>query len=243
MTSTIARRLALAALLLAAPFASAQTTVPGAAIDLELYNANDGSNAFCVAPGDTFWANLYIRPATGPGSTMSCSVACGSTTGGPGSPATAAVDVGFASAQLAYFRAEVNTDPTFAAVDGLVQDQNLPQGRIGWALAGDWTPNGNTSGTLGDPCEMLKINRSDWVVRLGFNVLGAGQSVLAINAPPNGPLSFADVCGTPAYTASNGGIDEVVPATVSTECPSVTSIIFRNGVETGDSSVWTSTTG
>lgn len=243
MHSTTTRRLALAAMLLAAPLAMAQTTVPGAAIDLEVYNPRDGSNAFCVAPGDTFWANLYVRPATGAGSTMSCSVACGSTIGGPGSLATAAVDVGFTPGQLAYFRGDVNSDPTFAAVDGLVQDQNLTQGRIGWALAGDWTPDGSTAGTLGDPCEMLKLNRSDWVIRLGFSVLGAGQSVLAINAPPDGPLSFADVCGATAYTTANGGIDEVVPATVSTECPSVSDIIFRNGVETGDASVWTSTTG
>jgi hypothetical protein len=90
---------------------------------------------------------------------------------------------------------------------------------------------------------MRKLASPDWVVQLGFNVLEAGQSVLAINAPPNGPLSFADVCGSPAYTTSNGGVDEVVPATVRTDCPSVANIIFRNGVETGDSSVWTSTTG
>jgi hypothetical protein len=90
---------------------------------------------------------------------------------------------------------------------------------------------------------MLKLDSPEWVVRIGFNVLEAGQSVLAINAPPDGPLSFADVCGSPAYTPGNGGVDEVVAATVSTSCPSVANVIFRNGVETGDASVWTSTTG
>lgn len=237
------RVLLLATFLAAAPYAVAQSTVPGAAIDLEVYNPQDGSNTFCVAPGDTFWAGLYVRPATGAGSTMSCDVACGSTVGGPGSVATAAVEIDFAPAQLAYFRSDVNADPTFAAVDGLVQDQNLAQGQVGWALAGDWTPNGSTTGTLADPCAMLRLDHPDWVVRFGFNVLGTGESALAINAPPDGPMSFADVCGSPAYTTANGGIDEVVPATVRTDCPSVLNVIFRNGVETGDSSVWTSTVG
>lgn len=235
--------LALATVLLAVPYGTAQTTVPGPAIDVEVYNPTDGSNSFCVAPGDTFWAGLYVRPASGAGSTMSCNVACGPTLGGPGSVATAAVDVGFTSGQLAFFRADVNSDPGSAAADGLVQAQNLSQGRVGWALAGDWTPDGNTSGTLDNPCAMLKLDSPEWVVRIGFNVLEAGQSVLAINAPPDGPLSFADVCGSPAYTPANGGVDEVVPAAVSTSCPSVANVIFRNGVETGDASVWTSTSG
>jgi hypothetical protein len=234
---------ALATVLLAVPQATAQTTEPGPAIDVEIYNPADGSNTFCVAPGDTFWAGLYVRPASGAGSTMTCSVACGLTVGGPGSVATAAVDVGFVPAKLAYFRADVNSDPAFPAVDGLVQEQNLAQGQVGWALAGDWTPDGNTGGSLADPCAMLKLTHPDWVVQFGFSVLAAGQSVLGINAPPDGPLSFADVCGSPAYTSANGGVDEVVPATVSTDCPSVQNIIFRNGVETGDASVWSSIVG
>lgn len=239
----LTRTVVFAAALLAASAASAQTTHPGSAIDLELYNPADGGNAFCVAPGDTFWASLYVRPASGAGSTMTCSPLCGSAIGGPGSLAAAAVDVGFAPTALAYLGADLNPDPTFAAVDGLVQEQNLGQGRVGWALAGDWTPDGTTTGSLHDPCDMLKLDHAGWVVRFGFSVLGEGTTSLVVNEPPDGPLSFADVCGSPAYTISNGGIDEVVAATVTNDCPAVSNIIFRNGVETGNASVWTSTVG
>jgi hypothetical protein len=77
------------------------------------------------------------------------------------------------------------------------------------------------------------------VARFAFNVLIKGDSALVLRGEPDFPLSFADVCGMPAYSQSNGGIDEVVPATVSTECPEVVNVVFRNGVETGDTSVWT----
>lgn len=235
--------LAAAALMVAAPAAVAQTTLPGGAIDVEIYNPTDGTNLICAAPGDTLWAGLYVRPASGAGSTMTCSLLCGSASGGPGSLAVAAVDVGFSASHLAYFRTDVNPDPAFAAADGLVQEQNLADGRVGWALAGDWTPDGSTGGSLADPCAMLKLADPGWVARIGFNVLEAGQSQLAIGAPPASPLSFADVCGSPAYTTANGGVDEVVPAAVSTECPSVSGIIFRNGVDTGDTSVWSESVG
>jgi hypothetical protein len=237
------RHLALAASLLVASLGAAQTTLPGPAIDVELYNAADGGNDFCAAPGDTFWAGLYIRPASGAGSTMTCSVACGSAVGGPGSLAAAAVDVAFDGSRLSYFAAAVNPDPGFAAVDGLVQEQNVAQGRVGWALAGDWTPDGSTAGALADPCAMLKLGQPDWVARFGFNVLVKGESVLDLRGEPSFPLSFADVCGMPAYSQLNGGIDEVVPATVSTECPELADVLFRNGVETGDASVWTASVG
>ena len=170
---------------------------------------------------------------------MSCNVQCGAAVGGPGSLAAGAVDVGFDGSRLSYFAAAVNPDPGFAAVDGLVQEQNLTQGRVGWALAGDWTPDGSTGGVLDDPCVMLKLAQPGWVARFAFNVLVKGQSALQLRADPDFPLSFADICGAPAYSQANGGIDEVVAATVSTECPEVVSVIFRNGVETGDTSVWT----
>ena len=237
------RHLALAAVLLAAPFGAAQTTQAGPAIDVEVYNPADGSNAFCAAPGDSFWAGLYVRPASGPGTTMSCSVLCGTAVGGPGSLAAGAVDVAFNGSRLAYFAASVNPDPGFAAVDGLVQEQNVTAGRVGWALAGDWTPNGSTAGVLADPCAMLKLAQPGWVATFGFSVLVEGQTVLEIREQPGFALSFTDICGAPVYTQGNGGIDEVVAATVSTECPEVADIIFRNGVETGDASVWTALAG
>ena len=90
--------LAAAALMAAAPAAVAQTTLPGGAIDVEIYNPADGTNLICAAPGDTLWAGLYVRPASGAGSTMTCSLLCGSAAGGPGSLAAAAVDVPVAAA-------------------------------------------------------------------------------------------------------------------------------------------------
>jgi hypothetical protein len=237
------RHLALVAVLLAASFGAAQTTLPGPAIDVEIYNPADGSNAFCAAPGDSFWARLYVRPASGPGTTVSCPVLCGTAVGGPGSLATGVVDVAFDGGRVSYFAASVNPDPGFAAVDGLVQDQNVTAGRVGWALAGDWTPDGSTAGALDDPCAMLKLAQAGWVASFGFSVLVEGESVLELRDQPGFQLSFADICGVPAYSRANGGIDEVVPATISTECPDVEGVIFRNGVETGDAAVWTTFVG
>lgn len=225
-------------------FAAAQTTSPGPAIDVEVFNPVDGSNVLCAAPGDTVVARLFVRPATGPGSSFSCTLPCGSASGGPANLAAAAVDIGFDGSRLAYFSAANNPDPGFAAIDGLLQTQNLASGRLGWALAGDWTPDGSTGGTLADPCAMLTLDQAGWVASLAFNVTRGGPSTLTVRDAPAFPLSFADVCGPTTYITSNGGIDEVVSATVATgspQCPAFDGIIFRNGFETGDTSLWQAT--
>jgi hypothetical protein len=225
-------------------FAAAQTTSPGPAIDVEVFNPVDASNLFCAAPGDTLVARLYVRPATGPGTSFSCTLPCGSASGGPANIAAAAVDIGFDGSRLAYFSAANNPDPGFAAVDGLLQTQNLASGRLGWALAGDWTPDGSTGGTLADPCSMLKLDHAGWVASLAFNVMRSGPSALTVRDEPVFPLSFADACGPSNYTSSNGGIDEVVSATVATgspQCPALDAVIFRNGFETGGTTLWQAT--
>jgi hypothetical protein len=69
----------------------------------------------------------------------------------------------------------------------------------------------------------------------------SGESELTIREDPAFQLSFADICGPTVYTGPNGGIDEVVSATVSTgspECPEFDDIIFRNGFETGGTTLW-----
>jgi hypothetical protein len=237
------RWLAVAALVAVAVSAPAQTTNPGPAIDLEIYNPADGSNAICAAPGDTVWARIFVRPATGGGTSIDCTIHCGGTVGGPANIASAILDLSFDRNVLAYWDSFNNPDAAFAAVDGLIQEQNLDQGRIGWALAGDWTPDGDTSGSLADPCTMLKIDQLGWLVEIGFNVLDRGEVELLFRDSPEFAMSLADVCGSEAFTTANGGIDEVIGATVSTECPATSDVLFRNGFDTGDASLWTTSIG
>ena len=67
--------------LLIGSLASAQTTQPGDAIDLEVYNPIDGSNRFCVAPSATIEARVYLRPGSDTSScTLSCSISACSLT-------------------------------------------------------------------------------------------------------------------------------------------------------------------
>ena len=224
-----------------AGLAAAQTSSPGPAIDVEIVNPADGSNLICGAPGDTIAARLYVRPASGPGTSFTCTLPSGSAAGGPANLAAAVVDISFDGARLEYHQAANNPDPAFAAIDGLLQAQNLAAGRLGWALAGDWTPNADTGGTLADPCAMLKLDQAGWVASLAFNVIASGQSALALRSEPAFPLSFADACGPTTYSPANGGIDQVLSATVATGsplCPAFDHIVFRNGFETGGSSLW-----
>lgn len=221
--------------------AAAQTSTPGPGIDVEIYDANGGGNWFCAAPGDTVWAYLYVGPAIGAGSSIECAAPCGSALGGPANIAAATIDVAFDPDHLAFFSAFNNGFMGAVGADGLLQLQSLAAGRVGWALAGDWTPDGDTSGTLADPCQMSLLDQPGWMVRLGFNVRSAGTTQIDLRNEPDFPLAFADICGSEVFTSSNGGIDEVRPATVSTgspDCPHLDGVIFRNGFETGDVSAW-----
>ena len=215
----------------------AQTSTPGPAIDIEIINPADGSNTFCVAPGETLTARLFIRPGT---DTTSCTPSCGTVVeGGPGQIATAVVDIAYDEENLSLAATADNSGT--AAIDGLLQD-NSPQGRIGWALAGDWTPNADTSGTLASPCDMQLLDSADWVLETEFTVQPTASGITSLHLrretdTKSFNLSFADICGSEAFTATNGGIDEIIDGTVliSSSCADV---LFFDGFEDGAINRW-----
>ncbi len=230
---------------LLALFASAgwaQTSTPGPAIDIEILNPADGSNTFCVAPGGTLTARLFIRPGT---DTTSCTPSCGTVVnGGAAHIATAVIDIAFDNQKMALVNSTKNTSS--AAVDGLVQD-NAAQGRIGWALAGDWTPDADTSGALATPCDMQLLDSADWVLETNFSVDPSASGITSLHFrletdPDPFALSFADICGAEAFTQANGGIHEIFDGAVlvSSNC---TSLLFFDGFEDGGFLAWSSNTG
>lgn len=216
-----------------------QTSMPGPAVDLEVVNPSDRTNLFCVGPDETLTARLFIRPGT---ATTSCTPSCGTAVdGGAANLATAVADIAFDAEKLTFTSAINN--PLTAAVDGLVQD-NSAQGRIGWALAGDWTPNGDTSGTLATPCDMQLLDSADWVVEINFSVLPSASGITSFRLrretdPDSFSLSFADICGSEALTKANGGVDEIIDGIVliSSSCADV---LFFDGFESGATDLWTS---
>ncbi len=221
--------------------AAAQSSTPGPAIDVEIFNSTDGTNSFCAAPGDTFWAYVYISPATGGASSFQCFTPCGLVQGGPANIAAATIDVAFDPTHLAFHSAFNNGFMGAAAADGMLRLEALGTGRLGWVLAGDWTPDGDTAGTLADPCEMGLLDQSGWIVRFAFTVQTSGSSDIVLRDEPAFPLAFADICGSPTFSSATGDIDEVLSATVSSgspACPELNGIIFRNGFEIGDLSAW-----
>jgi hypothetical protein len=232
MTCKRITKLALALLLVLPAAAMAQTTTPGASIDLEIYNPIDGSSTFCSDVGVPFWANVYVRPGS---DATSCSLACGTVAGGPANIGTGVIDVAFDPAALSYVSAETNPDPTFAAVDGLLQTQNLASGRIGWALAGDWLVDGDPVSGLNDPCAMQKLDAPGWVFRVQLQPVTGAASPLALVQQPDFALSFADMCGSPAFTVAGGGIDEVRSALYIGPCAD---ILFADDFESGTTGAW-----
>lgn len=233
----------LGAIVILAVFATAglsQTTTPGAAIDLEIINPSDGANTFCVAPGDTLTARLFIRPGT---DTTSCTPLCGSVVnGGPAHIATAVVDIAFDNQKLTLVSSTNNSGT--AAVDGLIQD-NAPRGRVGWALAGDWTPNAVTSGALATPCDMQLLDSAGWVLETEFSVQPTAFGITSLHLrreTDSFALSFADICSSEAFTATNGGIDEIVDGAVliSSDCAG---LLFFDGFENGTGERWSANIG
>lgn len=198
----------------------AQTTTSGLAVDVEIYNPTDGGNHFQVAPGASFWAHVFVRPGS---ESFNCQLDCGGgmvdVPGGSANIATALIDIAFDPDYLEYLGAENN--PATAAVDGLPQEQHLSDGRIGWALAGDWTPDADAeSGTLASPCDMARLATPGWVYRVQFRALStnSGETSLHVRRESDSPpfeLSFADACGNPSFKKSNATVDEIVDATVS----------------------------
>jgi hypothetical protein len=220
--------------------ASAQTSIPGSAIDLEIVNPSDGTNSFCVAPGDTLTARLFVRPGN---QTTSCTPSCGSVvSGGTAHIATAVVDIAFDNQKLNLVTHTNNTGTT--AVDGLIQN-NATQGRIGWALAGDWTPDADTSGTLAAPCDMQLLESANWVLETQFTAqpTASGMTTLHLRREGEGfALSFADICSDEAMTMASGDIDEIIDGTVLVSA-SCTSVLFFDGFEDGTVGRWSSSAG
>lgn len=215
----------------------AQTSTPGSAIDIEILNPADGSNTFCVAPGEPLVTRLFIRPGT---DTTSCTPTCGTVVdGGAAHIATAVVDIAFDNQKLTLVSSTNNPDT--AAVDGLIQNNSI-QGRIGWALAGDWTPDAVTTGNLANPCEMQLLDSAGWVLETEFTVQPSAPGIMSLHMrrkTDTDPfsLSFADICSEEAFTKVNGGIDEIIDGAVliSSSCADV---LFFDGFEDGASKRW-----
>ena len=230
--------------LLIGSLASAQTTQPGAAIDLEVYNPIDGSNRFCVAPSATIEARVYLRPGS---DSTSCTLSCSppNIPGGSANIATAVIDLAFDTSKLTIVNGSIESNGATTAIQGLAQEQNTADGRIGWALAGTWSTPGNPASSLLSPCDMQMITTSNWLFKVEFQAMGTGMTSLHLRRESDTTpfaLSFADICGTEAFKQSNGGIDEVRNAVVmvATDCQDV---LFFDNFGTGDASQWSSSTG
>ncbi len=182
------------------------TTAPG--IDFEIVDPSDGDNGFCVTPGASFTADVVMRP--GSDTTTTCSQSCGTVNGGSGRLATAVLDIAFDTSKLSLASATKVDYP-----DGLIQD-NSSSGRIGWAAAGDWNPDGDTTGTLASPCTMSKIETEITPMQLTFNVDGgftSGSTTLHFRRSADGfAFSAADACANGFDESS--GFDEIVDAVV-----------------------------
>lgn len=235
---------ALATALLAASLVSAQTTQPGDAIDIEVFNPADGSNAFCVAPSGTVDARVFVRPGI---DTLSCILSCSgpSVPGGSANIATAVIDLGFDPAALTYVNGSISSNAASTAVQGLPQEQNVADNRIGWALAGSWSTPGDPSSALLSPCDMQMVTTADWLFGMQFQATGTGMTTLRLRKETDAQpfaLSFADICGTEAFKSTNGGIDEIRNAVVmvSSDCNDV---IFFDNFGTGDFERWSEASG
>lgn len=230
----------LAFVLLVAPLVTAQTTQPGSAVDIEIYNPSNGSNAFCVAPSEIFAPRVFFRPGTG---TLSCDLSCSppSIPGGSANIATAVIDISFDPAVLSYVPGSIQNNTGTAAVQGMAQAQNIADNRIGWALAGTWSTPGDPSSTLASPCDTQLLTGADWLFQTQFQATGTGMSNLYLRRETDVQpfaLSFADICGRTAFNQSNGSIDEVKDALVLVT-DSCQSAVFFDNFATGDPTRWT----
>ncbi len=244
MPRTMIQLAVVSVVLLIGSLASAQTTQPGTAIDLEVYNPIDGSNRFCVAPSATIEARVYLRPGS---DSTSCTLSCSppNIPGGSANIATAVIDLAFDTSKLTIVNGSIESNGATTAIQGLAQEQNTADGRIGWALAGTWSTPGNPASSLLSPCDMQMITTSNWLFKVEFQAVGAGMTSLHLRRESDTTpfaLSFADICGTEAFKQSNGGIDEVRNAVVmvATDCQDV---LFFDNFGTADATRWSTTTG
>lgn len=231
------------AILLVGSLAAAQTTQPGDAIDVEIYNPADGTNRFCVAPSGTISVRVFARPGT---DSMTCQLSCGpNVPGGSANIATGVIDIEFDNAILNYVGGSTGNNPATAAEQGIAQEQNTGDGRVGWALAGGWSTPGNPASTLLSPCEMEMITTADWIYEFQFDAIGTGMTTLHLRRETDSSpfaLSFADICGSLAFKESTGMIDEVRNAVVlvTSDCNDV---LFFDSFGNGDTQQWSSSSG
>ena len=202
-----------------------------------------------MAVNEPFTARILIHPgSTSTTCALACSAGAATIPGGSANIATGIVDLEFDPAHIGFVAAANN--PTSAAADGLIQD-NTGDGRIGWALAGDWNTDADPGSGLKNPCNMEFFDLSSWTPENGwafettFQGQASGMTSIHIRRqsdPIPFPLSFADICDTEAFKPTNGGIDEIVDATVlvDTNCSSV---LFFDGFESSMASSWSSLQG
>jgi hypothetical protein len=244
MNRTVVRLAVVTMALFATSLVSAQTTQPGDAIDIEIVNPVNGTNAFCVAPNGTVEARVFVRPGT---SVSSCTLSCSgpSVPGGSANIATAVIDLAFDGSKLTYVADSIEGNGSTAGIQGLAQEQNLVEDRIGWALAGSWSTPGDPSSSLLSPCDMQMVTTADWLFRMQFQAAAAGMTTVRLRREDDAQpfaLSFADICGTEAFKQSNGGIDEIRNAVVmvSGDC---NDLIFFDNFGTGGIERWAVTAG
>jgi len=170
------------------PTVRGTTTAPG--IDFEIVDPTDNDNGFCVTAGGSFTADVLFRPGTDTSTT--CSQSCGTVDGGDGRIATAVLDIAFDTSKLTYASASNGDYP-----DGLIQD-NSANGRIGWAAAGDWATDGDTSSALASPCAMAKLTGEMTLMHVTFNVASGftGSTTLHLrrSADPASPAPRRCTC-------------------------------------------------
>lgn len=208
-------------------------------IRVEVVDAVDGDDAICALPGELVEVELRVTPGD---LATTCARTCSGTpdtvTGGTANLAAGAVSIAFDTELLTWSSAVSNPDT--AARDGLVRSDRAAQGRVGWALAGDWVVDGDPTSALVDPCGMDLLDEAGWVLRLGFAAGLPGQGVLHLRNQRDDPpfaMSFADLCNPEAFTLANGNISAATDAVVLVS-PDCDGVIFFDAFETGDASRW-----
>ncbi len=92
---------------------------------------------------------------------------------------------------------------------------------------------------------MQMITTADWVFRVQFQAVGTGMTTLRLRRETDAApfaLSFADICGTEAFKQSNGGIDEIVNATILVDDDCL-DVLFFDSFETAGVDRWNSPVG
>jgi hypothetical protein len=98
---------------------------------------------------------------------------------------------------------------------------------------------------LDDPCHTGLLTSPGWVFRTQLSGTVPGMTTLHLRqqgfAPPF-QLSFADLCGSPAFTQGSGAINQVVESVVMVDPACATNgVIFFDNLERASTAAWTVT--